>query len=317
MKKFFENIKNLDNNNKKVWISITGFRTLLLFMSLLEKPRDINELVEIVKKYNITKKSASKDTVRITLKTLKDIGCEIERPLKSVKYKYSISKHPFVLNLSVNDVNSLLLIRERLANELSWKKVLILNSFYEKFFSLTENPEYIEMERNTRLLNEVDLDILSEVSSSKIIGKKVNLKYNSPEFGIEDIDVIPQKLTYENNRLYLWCYSYKYERTSVLNVEKIKKINTVGTAKIEVNTSSYEVQYIIFGSSAKEFRPENNEKIIEKTNDFIKVKAKVLNEFWFIQRLLLFGCEFKIISPYFFKEKLINKIKLIQKGYKE
>lgn len=314
MKKIFE---NTEQNNEKIWISITGFRTLLLFMSLLEKPRDINELVEIVKNHNITKKSVSKDTIRITLNTLKDIGCKIERPLKSSNYKYSISEHPFILQLSQNDVNSLLLVRERLANELSWKKVLSLNSFYEKLFSLTKNKDDIEIERNSRPLNEINKEILSEISNSKLIGKKVNLKYMSPEFGIEDIYIIPQKLTYENSRLYLWCYSYKYERTSILNVERIKKINTVSTAKIEVNTNSYEVQYIVFGSSAKEFNPENNEKIIEKTNDFIKVKAKVSNEFWFIQRLLLFGSEFKIISPYFFKEKLINKIKLIQKGYEE
>ncbi|MBQ4123983.1 WYL domain-containing protein [bacterium] len=314
MKKLFENI---EQNNDKVWISITGFRTLLLLASLIEKPRTIDELVEIVKKHNVTEKSVSKDTIRITLNTLKSIGCEINRPQKTNNFKYALIKHPFSLNLSKEEVDSLLLIRERLANELSWKKVLILNSFYEKFFRLTKNQNYISLVENTKPLCEIDIKILTDVSNSKIIGKKVNLKYNSPQFGIEDIDVIPQKMTYENTRLYLWCYSYKYERTSILNVERIKKINTVSALKTDINSDSYEVQYMVFGSSAKEFSPENNEKIIEKTNDFIIVKAMVLNEFWFIQRLLLFGREFKIISPYFFKEKLINKIKLIQKGYKQ
>ena len=41
------------------------------------------------------------------------------------------------------------------------------------------------------------------------------------------------------------------------------------------------------------------------------------NEFCFIQRILLLGSDFKINSPEFFREKLINKLKLIQKGYKQ
>ena len=44
--------------------------------------------------------------------------------------------------------------------------------------------------------------------------------------------------------------------------------------------------------------------------------AKIEDEFMFIQRILQFGTDFNIISPDFFKEILINKIKLIQKGYK-
>lgn len=312
MKIFLEDIKK---NNKNVWISITGFRTLLLFISLLEEPRSIKELIEIVKSHDVTEKSASKDTVRVTLNTLKAAGCEIGRPTKTNGYKYSLIKHPFVMQLTQKEVDSLLLIRERMANELSWRKVLLLNSFYKKFFSLTYNEKYIELEKNSRPLFGMDMDILKVISNPEIIGKKVNLTYDSPEFNIEDIEVIPQKLIYENTRLYLWCYSYKYERISILNAERIKKINSVDMTKAEINSNKYEVEYEIFGSSAKEFKLENNETILEKTNNSIKVKANVANEFWFIQRILLFGTDFKIISPYFFKEKLINKLKLIQKGY--
>ena len=58
------------------------------------------------------------------------------------------------------------------------------------------------------------------------------------------------------------------------------------------------------------------EKIIKDNKTSMLVEAKVQNEFLFVQRLLLLGMNFKIISPDFFREKLISKIKLIQKGYK-
>ena len=308
---------NIEKNNEKTWISITGFRTLLLLISLIEKPRDIEELVDIVKNHNITQKSISKDTVRLTLNTLKAIGCEVERPKKSNNYKYELKKHPFTLNLSQEDVNSLLLIRERISNELSWQEVLHLNTFYKKFFLLTENQEYISLEENTKPLNNIDIKILKEISNPQINGRKITIVYNSPEYGIEDINIIPQKLTYENSRLYLWCYNFKYKKTSILDVERIKEIKNISISKTNIKTVSYNVEYEVFGSSAKIFYPEENEKIINKTETTISVYANVTNEFWFIQRLLLLGSDFKIISPYFFKEKLINKIKLIQKGYQE
>ena len=79
---------------------------------------------------------------------------------------------------------------------------------------------------------------------------------------------------------------------------------------------SYDVTYEISGVSMLIFEKESNEEVLEENENSIKVKAKVENEFFFIQRLLLFGADFRIISPDFFREKLISKIKLIQKGYK-
>ena len=81
--------------------------------------------------------------------------------------------------------------------------------------------------------------------------------------------------------------------------------------------SSYKVVYELLGNSKNIFKIQKNEEIISRNTNSIKIEALVDNEFLFIQRLLLFGTDFKIISPDFFREKLIDKIKLIQKGYKE
>ena len=183
--------------------------------------------------------------------------------------------------------------------------------------SLTLNEEQIDYVNNTQPLKKINKKILNEIANPQIIGKKVQIRYLSPNFGEEDIEVIPQKITYESGKIYLRCYIFKYKTNSLLNVERILKINSIDMFNIYNKNSSYKVVYELCGNSKNIFKVQKNEKIISGNTNSIKVEALVDNEFLFIQRLLLFGTDFKIISPDFFREKLIDKIKLIQKGYKE
>ena len=118
--------------------------------------------------------------------------------------------------------------------------------------------------------------------------------------------------------MYLWCYSFKYNKNSLLSIERIKEIISYGISDHNYQTKVlYDVIYSITGEAYNTFEEKEFEEVITKSENEIKVLAHVENEFYFIQRLLLFGSDFKIISPDFFREKLINKIKLIQKGYQQ
>lgn len=311
------NKSKLDLENKKnIWISITGYRMLFILKLLLEKGRGIDEIIDILKDNPITSKSVSKDTVRLTIKSLKSIGCEILRPSKSTNFKYVLISHPFGLKLTEKDFELLLMLRGKYSLEIPYDKVFILNNLYEKLVSLTNNELLIQRTLDTNPLGNIDKKILAEFSSKKLNGKKINIEYISPEYGTENIDIIPEKITYENGKLYLSCYIFKYKTSSVLNMERIKKINSVDIFPSQKVDDFFDVRYEVFGMSYMTFDVAENEKIIEDTKSSIVVEAKVNNEFLFVQRLLLFGSDFKIISPDFFREKLISKIKLIQKGYK-
>lgn len=301
--------------NKNIWISITGYRTLLVYKSLLEKGRSVNELIEILSNNKNTNKAVSKDTVRITINTLKASGCDISRPIKSNGYKYELIKHPFVLMLSEEQFNQFIKLRSRFAAEATYDKVFTLNSLYDKFFNLTQNDEYITILKESAPLLGVNLDIVREFAGPKLKNKKVNIHYDSPTYGEEDIDIIPQRLSYENAKLYLCCFIYKYGQFSILNLDRIMKINNVSLSKFSKEEIYYDVYYKLTGESLTAFVPETYEEVVERGEDYIVVNAKVANEFCFIQRILLFGRDFRIISPDFFKEKLINKIKQIREGY--
>lgn len=302
-------------NDKRIWISLTGYRILLILRLLMQQCRSIDELVEILQNNSMTNKSSSKDTIRVALNTLKNAGCEISRPNKINNYKYELISHPFTFKLSDKELKTLIRLREKMVQEMELADIFALNEAYEKVISLTFNDEQILEIQESKLLSNVNKIVLKEISNPKIINKKIKIIYDSPEFGEEEIDVVPQKITFENNNLYLWCYSFKYQMNSLLSIARIKRIISIDISKTIETTSIYDVVYTITGNSIKTFEKKEFEEILEKTENSVKVLAHVENEFYFIQRLFLFGSDFKIISPSFFKEKLINKIKLIQKGY--
>ena len=175
-----------------------------------------------------------------------------------------------------------------------------------------EKINYIE---NSQPLKTIDKKILYELSKPEIINKKVQVCYKSPEFGEEKIYIVPKKIIYDNEKVYLWCYNFKYEGLGLLNIERILKINSIDILKNINIFNHYNVVYELTGEAVNSFEPKDYETILVKSDDKIKVNAKIENEFLFIQRLLQFGTDFKVISPDFFREILINKIKLIQKGY--
>ncbi|MCD7779183.1 MAG: WYL domain-containing protein [Candidatus Gastranaerophilales bacterium] len=302
----------------KTWISITGYRILIILKSLMLSGRTIDELAEILKNDSITSKSVSKDTIRIAINTLKSAGCKILRPSKANGFKYELLSHPFCLKITDEELNSFIKLRDRVAEDLRWSDIFIINDLYEKIINLTCDLKLIEDIKNTSPLKIKNKQIIFEIANNALTGKKLNIRYLSPRFGEEDIEIIPDKITFENGRIYLWCFNLKYNRNGLLNAERILKINSVSINNTKVSKSFvYDVIYEINGIAAEEFELKENEKIIEENENTIKVCAVVDNEFLFIQRLLLFGNEFKLISPDFFREKLINKIKLIQKGYEK
>lgn len=281
----------------------------------MQQCRSIDELVEILQNNSMTNKSFSKDTIRVALNTLKNAGCEISRPNKINNYKYELVSHPFTFKLSDKELKTFIRLREKMVQEMELSDIFALNEIYEKIISLTFNDEQITQIQDSKILSNVNKTVLKEISNPKIFNKKIRIIYDSPEFGEEEIDVVPQKITFENNNLYLWCYSFKYQMNSLLSIARIKRVISIDISKTIETTSIYDVVYTITGNSLKTFEKKEFEEILEKTENTIKVLAHIENEFYFIQRLLLFGSDFKIISPSFLKEKLINKIKLIQKGY--
>ena len=195
---------NIQHQNFKketnLWISLTGYRTLFILKLLLEKSRTVEELIFYLKNNNLTNKSLSKDTVRLTINTLKASGCKISRPTKKNNYRYELISHPFNLNLSLKEFEAFLKLRDRCSENLSWKQILTLNSLYEKIFFLTKNSDYINTIQETMPLAEINKNLLYELSNPKLAGKKIQINYLSTKNGEEILDIVPHKIKNENGK---------------------------------------------------------------------------------------------------------------------
>ena len=136
------------------------------------------------------------------------------------------------------------------------------------------------------------------------------------EFSVEyKFDGLSLAITYENGNLYLLAFNFKYKGNSLFSFARIKKINMIYMYSEDDENQTYEVVYKLSGISMATFEKKEYETILSEDKNEITIKAIVENEFSFVQRLLLFGADFKIVSPHSFKEKLIDKIKRIQRVY--
>ena len=154
---------------------------------------------------------------------------------------------------------------------------------------LTFNENQILQTKETAPFAEIKKSILKEISNPQIIGKKVRIVYDSPEYGEEEIDIVPEKLTYENAHLHLWCYSFKYNKNSLLSIDRIKNILSYSIFDHVNHTNVlYDVVYFITGEAINTFEEKEFEEVLERNEKEIKVLDHVENEFYFIQRILLF-----------------------------
>ena len=305
----------LEQKQKSNWISTTGYRIFIELKSLLESPKTADELIEIIKNNSFLGKKISKDTVRFDINTLKAAGCSISKPSKNNGYKYQLIYHPFKLNISAQELDIFFELRENLCADISVNEVFILNDLYDKIIALTFDNNLIEETANTRILSDIDRNLFMELSNPKLTGKKVQIKYKSPKYDYEDVDVVPIKIVYENKKVYLCAYNYKYKANSLFEMSKIKNINFVSFSNEDILSPVFNVLYAVNNEAVNDFELKSYEKIIERYDNKIVIEAAVSNEFMFIQRLLLLGRNFYIIKPDTFRKKLIEKIKSIQKRY--
>lgn len=306
---------SLINDINELNISLTAYRALLVLGLLMENPLSREEIANIFRENKITSKSFSLDTVRVTINTLKASGCRISRPTMKNKYKYSLLFHPFRIEFSDSQLDCLNEIRNNLVQLGDWQLILTINDFYRKIISKTQNESKMEIIQNAEPLYEVDKSILNTIVEGSVKNKELLIEYHSSQNGIEELRVISDRVFYEDGKLYLWCYSYKYDTYSYLRIDKIKAIKSISLHSKVINNTSYIARYFIKGDSMLVFNPAQNERIIEKTDKKILVEADVLNEFKFIQRLLLLGADFSLVSPDSLKKKLISKLKSIKQGY--
>lgn len=309
-------IKTNSGLKNEVNISLTAYRALFVLALLMSKSQTRAQLIKELKNNPITEKSVSSDTLRVTINTLKLAGCKISRPTRGNSYTYNLLSHPFCFNFSDDDVEMLNCVRKNIAKFADWNLCFDINDFYDNVVNKVLSEQNVSKLKNSTLFSNIDKNILEFLTKSSSYNREVILTYDSSTNGLSDLRVVINKIFKDNDMLYLWCYSYKYDDYSYLRLDKIKAYKKISNRNIKTYKSTQiVVEYAIFGDSILSFKPAEKERIIKKTDKVIVVEAVAYSEFYMLQRLLSFGRDFFIISPESYKQKVLDKLNLISQEY--
>lgn len=214
-------------------MSLTGYRTLILFNLLLERPCSVKEIKDcfLQNKY-VEKEEFSNDTLRIYLNSLRSIGCKITKATKSSGYKYIMTAHPFSLKATQSTQKALLKTYSNLYTQLDIKTLIEIERFFLKLSEFAEDESKFFFQ-NLSKIKSIDKKLLLDLDNLSARKKQVKLRYNSPRCGLIEIDFILDKICFKNSKLYIWGTNLLYKEYSYLNVDRIHSIESVSMTSSE------------------------------------------------------------------------------------
>lgn len=309
---------NLDNN-----ISKTGYRALFLLLNLIESPKTRDEILACFENDLIIKNDLSKDSVTNTVNTLRKAGCIISRPSQKTNNCYVLKSHPFFSEITKEQADCLQSLRESIVSLGDWQMLIAVNNLYAKIAMLSNNEQIKNMLLYEHPLRNIDSRIFKELYICTKIKKQSNICYDSPENGLEDLYLLPEFITFESRKLYVWGYCPKYNSLSYFRIDRIKRVNLVNFLGIEPETQGYKKKTLAVEYKLKDFSAltyvGNEDEIVVSQNpndDFsLTIKAYVTNKFNFFQRILSYGADCKIESPLSIRDELLDCIKNIKGRY--
>lgn len=298
-------------------ISLTAYRAIKLLEMLMDKPCCAEYIIENFRQDPITESSASKDTLRITLNSLKAVGCRIKRPSIKTNYCYVLEKHPFKFAITKEQLNLLNKIRKNVLNHRDWKTVIKLNSLFDKIADLIEDGELKDYLRYKKPFSKIKPEIIYAIEKGEILKKETIINYASTSKKINKINIYPDKIFCDAGKLYVWAWYFKRNAYSYFNAEKILSIIDIKKTDFEIPFENYNAVYELYGDSIKDFCCESEEKILCKSEDKLVIEYNVVNEFKFFQRLLAFGNDFNLLKPQKAIIKLAEKADAIMERYRD
>ena len=308
-----EKLAIIENN-----ISKTGYRALFALQKLMEAPRTRSELLNLFIQDPIIGPDVSKDTVTNTINTLKQAGCIISRPTQRTINKYILKYHPFNISFSSENVEALQSLRESIASLEDLKLMIYLNSFYSKISALAPDSEHQNILLYKHPLKNIDYKILNELVVYSRLKKSVKICYDSPVYGKEDLDLLPEFLTFQNEKLYVWGYCNKHNEFAYLRVDKISRVKQSKSGR-DYEKPVVVTKYKLKGRSALMYLENSDEVIVSRNAEDVYplvIKASVSNKFNFFQRILSYGTDCVILEPESMKEDFKEILSRIKAGYR-
>lgn len=297
-------------------ISLTGTRALVWVGLLMKAPRSLEEIRKAFIELKIMEPEHSDDILRIDLNTLRTMGCEISRSSAKTGYKYVLTKHPFSLNITSDEVALLRKVYKRVKDKCDMALLLKYDELFRKLAFYVMDDEIREELLGISLLRKFDIETIKTYKDDCNNSRILTLVYKNPVAKENDTkEVCAQNLVLQNDKLYLYAYDLAKKESVVLNIKRIKSIISRREKDDDIQVKDICVKFFLKSFGLNEIL--ENEKIIEKQENGMIVEGKYHNEFVAIQRMLSFGSNCTVLEPQVIRENIIAKLKDMRKNYNE
>ena len=295
-------------------ISLTGLRALVFISLLVSKPCSMDEIKQNLINLKIMDESQKDDILRIDLNTIKSMGCEISRPSPKTDFKYVLTKHPFSLKISKDEIFVLKKVYNQIKSTANIYTLLEYDELFRKIALYMCDEESKEDLLGISIFKHYDIDFIKNLMQDCKYNRELELVYKATTLSNETTKrIVAQKLIYKNEKFYIYGFDLGIKKSTVLNLKRIKSILKRGKNTQNIEIEETKVKFIL--KNAKPEWLENNEEIIETLETGFLVEGFYHNDFLATQRILSFGSKCTIVEPEDFKINLINKIKEMRKNY--
>lgn len=294
-------------------ISLTGVRAIVILALLNIKPCSFEEIKDFLVSSNIVSREYSVDTIRIDLNTLKYIGCNISKATKSTNNMYILRSHPFQLNLTEEEIDTLKKIYKTICKNLSLDRLLEYDALFAKLADAVCDLKTKEQLIGISLLKKCNKKLIKDLLIDCDKQTQLKILYNAPNTKPTEYNITIEKLGFRSDKLYVYCYNHSLKKRTFLNFSRIKDVLSRKLRNDDYKTDDIIVEFELF--NYKNYELEEYEKIINTNENYIKVTGSYYTDFIAMQRMLYFASDCKIISPDDIREKLITNLKKMRSQY--
>ena len=313
--------------NKRIKISATAYRVLLLLLHLNDGQGKVDYLNNIFSSDQYTERYFSKEVILKYISTLRTAGYDISKPTAANNYNYELNKSPVLIELSNEQIKNLAVM-------LCYAESLHQNKIIDNYNNFLKKIKKFIPDKQVQLLNrelkkqrenlETDFfkhapfqELIKKIENFQSANQRVSIKYKLPYNNEEKQIILELKnIKYNKKEVYISGYNPISEQTHSIKLNQIVDIKQLPT-KSQYNEILLPVSFKLKGNLAKVYRPYENEKITstdEKSNT-ITVTAHIDDNDALIKRLLKYGENCEVIYPKHAKNDMIKIINQSLKNY--
>ena len=275
----------------------TAFRAIEILRKLSFKPCPIEELAD----------GFSDDTLRIYLNALKSCGVKISS-LSRTNKNYSLLENLDFLNFNQKEFLLLTKIKNRFALADDYEAVMDFNNLLVHFSAYTdkENAGRLQKIIFASPFSYEKHDFIKEIEKYIKDKTPLLLTYLSPNSATNYFKILPKYLKIKNSKIYLCAVDNSIKSVRYLLLDRIKNIKKLN--------EPYAKSDVLKSATCAFFGRENivNDfdkcEIIERSGDKITAKIYYESEFSFLQNILAYGSDCRIIKPADLKKRLLQKL---------